>query len=150
MVKAQFQDVMRRNSENFDDSDIYKSEYIVGERGEEWEELRKLKKKKESYDFEHVYARSIVAQQHWPWSMMVDPEHEIVFYKNEATGAFQADKPKDFHKPQEEREKYIQVSTPTNTKGLNIPKIYWLTKNDRKRNMTWNLSKKYLKDRTTL
>ena len=84
---------------------------------------RKLKKKKESYDFEHVYARSIVAQQHWPWSMMVDPEHEIVFYKNEATGAFQADKPKDFHKPQEEREKYIQVSTPTNTKGLNIPKI---------------------------
>ncbi len=124
-VRSSFVQVMRKNSTDFDDSDIYGPGYITSGADEVSRQLQENELKKEEYTFEHSASRSLVAQQKWPWSMMVDPETEIIFYRNEETGTFQGDEPAEFKLPRDNEEHYIQVSTPATNKGkgFNIPHI---------------------------
>lgn len=55
-------------------------------------------------DFNVLYARSIVVQQRWPWTCLVDMKTDKRFYRQEVEDFFQFDPPAEFEEADQEEE----------------------------------------------
>lgn len=55
-------------------------------------------------DFNVLYARSIVVQQRWPWTCLVDMKTDKRFYRQEVEDFFQFDPPAEFEETEREDE----------------------------------------------
>ena len=50
----------------------------------------------DTLSFENMYKRSLVSQQSWPWSKLIDPQSGTTYFRNEESGIFQEDEPESF------------------------------------------------------